>query len=57
MIVFIAAFEFQIFEALSPSHRVVSNVEHMIGFMIRKVKLQQLHIAIDRVDESALLSQ
>ena len=25
--------------------------------MIRKVKLQQLHIAIDRIDESALLSQ
>jgi len=29
----------------------------MIGFMIRKVTLQQLHIAIDRVDDSTLLSQ
>ena len=29
----------------------------MIGFMIRKVKLQELHIVINRVDESALLSE
>ena len=47
----------QIFQAGAVGHRVVSNVEHLIGFMIRKMILQQLHVAVDGFDKSTLLSE
>ena len=46
----------QIFQARSVGHRIESDVEHVIGFMIRKVTLQQLDVSIDRCRQPALPS-
>jgi len=54
---FVTAFEFEVFKTLSIRQRVVCDVEYMIRFVIRKVKLQQLDVAINRVNEPALSSK
>jgi len=54
---FVTAFEFEVFQALSIRQGVVRDVEYMIRFVIRKVKLQQLDVAINRVNEPALSSE
>ena len=54
---FVTSFEFEVFKTLTIRQRVVGNVEHVIGLMIRKMKLQQLDVAINRIHEPALSSE
>ncbi len=53
---FVASLLLEIFQTRSVRHRVESDVENMIGLVIRKVILQQFDVAIDGIDQSALPS-
>ena len=54
---FVVAFVFEVFQTRPIGQRVVGDVEHVIGLVIRKMDLQQFDVSIDRLDQSAFASQ
>ena len=51
---FVVAAQFDMFQALAAAEEVVGDVEHVIGFVVGLVNLQQVQPAVDGVDEPAL---
>src|SRR3990172_1742246 len=53
----VLAAQLQIFQASSAAQRVVRQVEHVVRFVIRQVKLEQVQPLVDRCSQSQLTHQ
>src|SRR5262249_19828493 len=53
----VVATHFDILEVAAVAQRVVSDVEHVIGFVIGEMDLEKLQSLINRVDESKLTGE
>jgi hypothetical protein len=51
---FVVAAQFDMFQALSAAEEIVGDVEHVIGFVVGPVNLQQVQPPVDGVDQPAL---
>ena len=54
---FVVAFQLKIFQTPPVTQRVVGDVEHVIGFVIGEMEMQQFDVSIDRLDQPALPSE
>ena len=54
---FVLAAQFHVLQAGAVAQSVVSEVEHMIGLVVRQVDFQQLQPPVDGVDQADLPGQ